>query len=513
MMHEELNTSNAAINSLCESFSTYNSASTLYYDALYEFQTNTDTLAHNFAQCLTLTPAKSTYLNPNKDICADRFIPIRNLNPDRYSIGSLGEDIQVSMTRSEKELNDLKYQILLKESFSNPSSSFSHFKGINDFKESSSFSPPPKLLQFQSSSKKDSSFQITKIEHPFSFGNDYQVTSTTKTRGIIPDKPYKVLDIPLLQDDFYQNPIEWSKSNYLAIALKSSIYLWSGFDGTVKKFCTISDQPETTYYNSVSWSPNGEILAVGTSRGDLELWDLNKLTLISSSFEPHSGRIGCLAWSSSHILATGSKDSRIFVRDLRIRNRSTIVQKLKGHKQEVCSLKWSPNTYQIASGGSDNKLLVWNMKKGKPEIRFNEHKAAIKALDWSPNQTGVLISGGGNNDRTIKTWNTLLSKNISSIDTGSQVCNLAFSSDGKEVVSSHGLPNNEINIWKFPDFAQLKTLKGHKNRVLYLAISPDKEKIVTGAGTLDASLRFWKIFEPKEPEINTSTSLSPMAFR
>ena len=40
------------------------------------------------------------------------------------------------------------------------------------------------------------------------------------------------------------------------------------------------------------------------------------------------------------------------------------------------------------------------------------------------------------------------------------------------------------------------SLTGHTNRVLYLAMSPDGETIVTGAG--DETLRFWNAFPRKE---------------
>lgn len=35
--------------------------------------------------------------------------------------------------------------------------------------------------------------------------------------------------------------------------------------------------------------------------------------------------------------------------------------KWEGHKQEVCGLKWSPDEYSVASGGNDNKLMVWKV--------------------------------------------------------------------------------------------------------------------------------------------------------
>ena len=44
-------------------------------------------------------------------------------------------------------------------------------------------------------------------------------------------------------------------------------------------------------------------------------------------------------------------------------------------------------------------------------------------------------------------------------------------------------------------FSQVAKLTGHSYRVLYLAMSPDGEAIVTGAG--DETLRFWNVFRYK----------------
>jgi cell division cycle 20-like protein 1 (cofactor of APC complex) len=51
---------------------------------------------------------------------------------------------------------------------------------------------------------------------------------------------------------------------------------------------------------------------------------------------------------------------------------------------------------------------------------------------------------------------------------------------------------------------KIATLTGHNLRVLYLAMSPDGESIVTGAG--DETLRFWKVF-PKQKKIEKQKSL------
>lgn len=56
----------------------------------------------------------------------------------------------------------------------------------------------------------------------------------------------------------------------------------------------------------------------------------------------------------------------------------------KGHKDEVCGLKWSPDGSQLASGANDNKVMIWSLRKTEPEAKFSEHKSAIKAIAWSP---------------------------------------------------------------------------------------------------------------------------------
>lgn len=251
----------------------------------------------------------------------------------------------------------------------------------------------------------------------------------------------------------------------------------------------------------------------------------------------HTARVGALAWNE-HILTSGSRDRTILHRD--VRQPEQWLRKLSGHKQEVCGLRWNSEDGQLASGGNDNKLLVWEKLNGEPTYKWGEHNAAVKAIAWSPHQRGLLASGGGTADRTIKFWNTLMSPNgpshlsasaaaaaaetptlssyastapllhsssmpasptvppnlLNSIDTGSQVCNLAWSRNSNEIVSTHGYSQNQIVVWKYPSMQQVVSLTGHTYRVLYLAMSPDGQIIVTGAG--DETLRFWNAFKKRD---------------
>lgn len=86
------------------------------------------------------------------------------------------------------------------------------------------------------------------------------------------------------------------------------------------------------------------------------------------------------------------------------------------------------------------QLLVWNHSSLSPVQQYTEHLAAVKAIAWSPHQHGLLASGGGTADRCIRFWNTLTGQPLQCIDTGSQVCNLAWSKHANELVSVSRAP-------------------------------------------------------------------------
>jgi len=333
----------------------------------------------------------------------------------------------------------------------------------------------------------------------------------------IPKSPFKVLDAPSLTDDFYLNLVDWSSQNVLAVGLGNCVYLWQASTSKVTKLVDLSDGKNDSVC-SVSWTPKGTHLAIGTKNGDVQIWDVAAVQNVRTWENGHLARIGTLAWND-HTLASGGRDRVIYMRDHR--SDDAFTQKLVGHRQEVCGLKWSFDDKQLASGGNDNKLFIWNIHSQRsPVIRFNDHTAAVKAIAWSPHCHGLLASGGGTADRKIRFWNTLTShpqgdplssrqgpRPLQVIETGSQVCNLLWSKNVNELVSTHGYSLNQIIVWKYPLMSKLMTLTGHTFRVLYLANSPDGQTIVTGAG--DETLRFWNVF-PNSKTRRTGAFGEPM---
>ncbi|KAF7897285.1 hypothetical protein EAF00_005513 [Botryotinia globosa] len=322
---------------------------------------------------------------------------------------------------------------------------------------------------------------------PVRFNSQQMLMSPRKQPRVVSKVPYKVLDAPDLADDFYLNLVDWGSSNVLGVGLGSCVYMWNSQTGRVNKLCELNDDTVT----SVSWIQRGSHIAIGTGKGFVQIWDAERVRRLRT-MTGHTARVGSLAWND-HILTSGSRDRLIYHRDVRAPDQW--LRKLVGHKQEVCGLRWNCDDQQLASGGNDNKLMVWDKLSDTPTYKFSDHTAAVKAIAWSPHQSGLLASGGGTADRRIIFHDTKRGIKLNEVDTGSQVCNLAWSKNSNEIVSTHGYSQNQIVVWKYPSMQQVVSLTGHTYRVLYLAMSPDGRVVVTGAG--DETLRFWNVFGRK----------------
>lgn len=69
--------------------------------------------------------------------------------------------------------------------------------------------------------------------------------------------PFKVLDAPELQDDFYLNLVDWSAQNVLAVGLGSCVYLWSACTSQVSFF---TQNNILIFTNSMNFSLNSSLL-------------------------------------------------------------------------------------------------------------------------------------------------------------------------------------------------------------------------------------------------------------
>lgn len=450
----------------------------------------------------------NTRLSCNTCNNGDRFIPNRAAmdieksalslrSSDTSSEGDVQGDVETateSSTVSSSNKDD--YKSALSSSILGVEESASH--RILSFKEKA---PAP---------KGDTVNNLTVLYSSHASGKTNQTAKLVARQ--IPTAPSRILDAPDLLDDYYLNLLSWSDTNILAVALSQTVYLWNASSGNIQELCTFEGSGPDSYISSVSWvQEGGAHLAVGTSAGTTQLWDVSAERQLRS-MDGHTDRVGALSWNR-HIISSGGRDSIIVNHDVRVAKHN--VGQFMGHSQEVCGLSWSPDGMVLASGANDNTLRLWDSTTlSNPASRFvlTDHQAAVKALAWSPHERNLLASGGGTADRTIKFWNTQTGSLLNSIDTGSQVCALQWNPHEKEILSSHGFARNQLSLWKYPMMSKIKDLEGHTSRVIHLATSPDGCTVVSAAA--DETLRFWDVFAiPGKATGKRSASESTVSYK
>jgi RNA polymerase sigma factor (sigma-70 family) len=108
---------------------------------------------------------------------------------------------------------------------------------------------------------------------------------------------------------------------------------------------------------SAAFSPDGQLLAVGTRYGLVRLWDLAS-GQPGRTLSGHVGYVMCLAFSpDGRTLAAGSW------RNVRLWEIATGKERkrLAGHEGDVTALAFSPDGRTLVSGGSDTTALVWDL--------------------------------------------------------------------------------------------------------------------------------------------------------
>ncbi|XP_031413083.1 cell division cycle protein 20 homolog B, partial [Meleagris gallopavo] len=318
--------------------------------------------------------------------------------------------------------------------------------------------------------------------------------TVTIMRPSVTLEPELRLHITGLRDDYYLNILDWNLQNLIAVALGSAAYIWNG--KTLQGIESIDLNSSSKYISSLAWIKEGTCLAVGTSDGEVQLWDIERKRRLRNMFG-HLSVVGALSWNH-YILSSGSRLGSIHHHDVRVAQHH--VGTLCQNKQSICSLKWSLTNQLLASGSSDGTLNIWHsdpgMKVQSQPLKTIPHSSAVKAMNWCPWQSNVLATGGGMKDGILRVWDINSEKLLQSAATDSQICSLLWLPKTSELMTGQGLPGNQMKIWQHPTLINSSELYGHKRRVLHIALSPDQRRLFSVAA--DGIACLWKCHEYEE---------------
>ncbi len=310
---------------------------------------------------------------------------------------------------------------------------------------------------------------------------------------------------------FFLNTGHWAAVNALAISPDGKLAASGSDDGTVKLIDALTGivrleipAAPSGYVFSVSWSPDGNRLVVGSTYNVISLWDTRTGEHLSSWSEPGAWVTGVAFNADGTLIASCDYEGGVFVWDAR---RATVLARHPA--SDVKTVYWSPDGKSLAAYGRMG-FKVWRDSGWKiqpaPPVRplrgwpVDDHavidvawarsggevamgsenivltdlqgitrktiawKKRVTALAWSPDARLLAVGGYGN----AAIVNPADGSIVATFYVGhAPVKSLAWGKDGKRVAV--GDESGRITLWSVSKSAPLADLSSQINYPVKLA--------------------------------------------
>ncbi|KAL6302577.1 WD40-repeat-containing domain protein [Sparassis latifolia] len=254
-------------------------------------------------------------------------------------------------------------------------------------------------------------------------------------------------------------PLSWSAHDLVMFGRGKRVHyknVGSNANNDVGQLCKIKDAHGYLHLLQCGGKDQVNMVAVCTSKGHLQLWDVPTKKMIRSW---STKGVSAMRWNTA-VLTVGGLRGAIRHFDTRVKESSKMkeqAKKVTRHQAKICSLAWSEGGKLFASGDEAGLVHIWDVRKNVPldvgdlvqRRKRMLHAGPVQALAWCPWQTKILASGDaapdGNN--VVRIWNvenmndsspSRLSRYPDRLEVDAQVTSLHFSTQCKELVSTHG---------------------------------------------------------------------------
>jgi eukaryotic-like serine/threonine-protein kinase len=273
--------------------------------------------------------------------------------------------------------------------------------------------------------------------------------------------------------------------------------LATGSDDTTLRFWDVATGSELAVLSghrsavfAAAFAHSGEFLASGSGDGTIRIWDV--ATRKERTTLPHgAGSVRRIAISpDDKTVAVGSNTRDVELWDLKDR---TIRQSLTGHHGTILAIAFAADGKTLATGDARGNIRFWDPTTGAEREGFAGDQLSLRALAFSPDRQTLASAGG----KDVKLWRVATRQRfatLSGLENG-LVC-LAFSTDGAYVAA--GSREGNVTIWDVRSTRVRASFEAHRGLVYSLAFGPDGRTLASVGE--DGMGRLWDLGSLRETQ-------------
>lgn len=257
---------------------------------------------------------------------------------------------------------------------------------------------------------------------------------------------------------------------------------------------------------AVAVAGNGSFAASVDVKGNISLWDLKTWSLVDT-FKDSRSQLNSIDFShDSKFIVTGGNDKQAIIWSVFDKKP---LYKLKV-RDKITAVTFAGDS-AVVIGTDSKRFFVWEFKGSGDPLKVNTGRDVL-AIAASPDGRQIAT---GSSDNDLMIWDSAKGEKITTLKGhDSNVRSILYSPGGKWLFS--GAEDNQVIIWDPVSSRQIRTLTGHRNNVLYLAISADGRRLVTSeARKSDGTIILWDTTNGAElkrftvPKRVSSLAISP----
>jgi len=169
---------------------------------------------------------------------------------------------------------------------------------------------------------------------------------------------------------------------------------------------------------------------------------------------------------------------------------------LKGHTALVGLADFMPDGKQIFTASRDESFRIWDAETGKELLKLVPRIGAFWQDAFSPDKKKFVTHDYRN--KAVRIWDTESGEELQTLGEGEpvDVVSVAFSPDGKKIITSSMGEMNALRIWDAETGKELQRLEVSGTRTNWGYFSQDGKKIATTWE--DKTARIWDVESGKE---------------